>query len=224
MAEVNEIRELARKLNLMNVANGVIDIDNEILSNKDYLYKILEQELSIRHQNKIKELRNDAHLPKKIFDHSKITKGLSWQLERLKTFNFKDNKQNIIIVGECSSGKTALASELGASMIEAEAKVKYITLDNLLYFKKAKPRQWNMILKSDVIIIDEVFYITPTYEELLEVYRTLIFLSETRSIVLITNRDLSLWKEMNVDAHLVETLKARLLNDCQLIHLKNNNK
>ena len=223
MAEVSEIRELARKLNLMNIANGVIDIDNEIISNKEYLYKILEQEVNIRYQNKIKELKNDSHLPNKKFDHSKITKGLDWQLDRIKQFDFKNNNQNIIIVGECSSGKTALASEIGNAMILKEAKVKYVTMDNLLFIKKAKPRQWNMILKSDAIIIDEVFYITPTYEELLETYRTLIFLSETRSIVLITNRNLSEWKDMKVDVHLVETLKARLMSDAQLIHLKNNN-
>ena len=58
---------------------------------------------------------------------------------------------------------------------------------------------------------------------LIRIITTLIFLSETRSIVLITNRDLSEWKEMKVDAHLVETLKARLMSDAQLIHLKKNN-
>lgn len=86
--------------------------------------------------------------------------------------------------------------------------------------KKTKPNKWNLILKSDVIIIDDVFYITPTYEELLEFYRTLIFLSETRSVVLVTNRELSTWKDMKVDIHLLETLKARLLSEAQLIHLK----
>lgn len=113
MANISELRELARKFNLMNIANGVIDIDDEILSNKDDLYKIFTQELEIRHQNKIKELKTGANLPKKKFNHSKITKGLEWQLERLKETNFCNVRQNIIIVGECSSGKTSLASEIG---------------------------------------------------------------------------------------------------------------
>ncbi len=39
-------------------------------------------------------------------------------------------------------------------------------------------------------------------------------MKKTRSIVLIGNRDSSDWKNMNVDLHLIETLKARLLNDC----------
>lgn len=91
MAEVSKIRELARKLTLMNVANGFIDIDNEVVSNKEYLFKILEQELNIRYQNKIKELKSDFHLPNKEFNHSKITKGLEWQLDRIKQFDFKNN-------------------------------------------------------------------------------------------------------------------------------------
>lgn len=221
MADISELRELARKLNLMNIANGVIDIDNEVLSNKDYLYKIFTQELEIRYQNKVKELSSGANLPRKTFNHSKITKGLEWQLERLKETNFSNTRQKIIIVGECSSGKTSLASEIGRSMIEKGTKLKYIKMDDIFFIKRAKPNKWQSILKSDVIIIDDVFYTTPTYEELLEFYKTLIFLSETRSIILITNRELSTWKNMNVDKHLVETLKSRLLSEAQLIHLKN---
>ena len=39
----------------MNVASGKIDIRNETLSNLDYLYNILFEEVKIRHQ---KEMRN----------------------------------------------------------------------------------------------------------------------------------------------------------------------
>ena len=60
MADVKEIQELAKILNLQNVANGTIDLNDEILSNKDYLYKILFEEVKIRNSNKIKDLKKSS--------------------------------------------------------------------------------------------------------------------------------------------------------------------
>ena len=71
-----------------------------------------------------------------------------------------------------------------------------------------------------MIIIDDVFYIAPTEEELVTFYKTIVFLSETKSIVLITNRPLSEWTKMGVDKHLSETLRKRLMANAQLMHLK----
>lgn len=220
MADVKEIRELAKELNLMNVASGKIDIRNETLSNLDYLYNILFEEVKIRHQNRDEKLKKTSKLPDKTFNHKKITKGLKWQLKKLSEFDFHNNIQNIIIVGDCSSGKTSLAVELGNYALKYSAKVFYIKLDDLLFAIKAKKKEYSLALKADVVIIDEVFYTPITDEELLLLYKTLIFLSETRSLILITNRPLSKWSEMKVDQHLLETLKQRLLKDAQLISLK----
>jgi DNA replication protein DnaC len=74
-------------------------------------------------------------------------------------------------------------------------------------------------LNADLIIVDDMFYMTPTQEELEQAYRIMMFLQETRSLVLITNRALSSWKEMKVDLHLVETLQKRLMQGAQLISL-----
>ena len=64
-----------------------------------------------------------------------------------------------------------------------------------------------------------MFYLSPTDEELIEIYKLLMFLQETRSIILITNRTLNSWKNMKVDTHLIETLAKRLLQDAQIITL-----
>lgn len=85
--------------------------------------------------------------------------------------------------------------------------------------QKLKKKAWNHILNADLIIVDDMFYMTPTQEELEQAYRIMMFLQETRSLVLITNRALSSWKEMKVDSHLVETLQKRLMQGAQLISL-----
>lgn len=219
MADNKEIRELARILNLMNITNGVIDIDDEKLSNKEYLYKILKEEINIRNANKLKDFRKQANLPDKKFDHTRITEGLKWQLDKISKFEFTEHNQNIFIVGECATGKTALASEIGSYALDKGARVAYTTLDGLLTESKIKKRLWNRIINADVVIVDEVFYVTPTEEELMDAYKILMFLQETRSIIVITNRPLSSWKDMKVDTHLVETLEKRLMTEAQIITL-----
>ena len=76
MADISDIRELAGELFLMNIANGAIDLDNETVSNKDYLYMVLKQELDLRAKRKADLLYKGSGLPKKVFDESRITAGL----------------------------------------------------------------------------------------------------------------------------------------------------
>lgn len=219
MADSKDIQALARILNLQNIANGEIDLENEKLSNKDYLYNILLEEVNIRNANKLKGIKKDAKLPSKVFDYTRITEGLKRQLEKIKRIDFTSTKQNIFIVGDCSTGKTSLASELGNDALEKGAKIIYITYDNLFVESRLKKKQWNKILECDTLILDDVFYLPPDENELIEMYKVLMFLQETRSIILITNRPLSSWNDMKVDTHLVETLEKRLMQDAQIISL-----
>ncbi len=219
MADVKEIQELAKILNLQNVANGTIDLNDERLSNKDYLYKILLEEVNIRNSNKIKDLKKSSRLKQLTFDETRITDGLKWQLSKLREFDFALKRQNIFIVGDCSTGKTSLASTIGMSALEKGAKVIYLTLDDLMLESKLKKKCWNNVLNADLIIADDVFYLTPTEDELVLIYKLMMFLQEIRSIIIVTNRPLSSWKDMNVDTHLIETLEKRLMQDAQIISL-----
>lgn len=219
MADVTQIREYARKLNLMNIANGVIDITDESVSNLDYLCNLFEQEIALRSKNKKADLLLRAKLPKTEFDHSGISPGLAWQLEQIMQIDFRNEQQNIMIVGECLTGKTALAAEIGRSAVEKQAKVLYISAEDFLIAAKRQNTNWKRMMKCDLIILDELFYITPSDEELTQLYKTVMFLIESRSFIFITNRLLSEWAKMNADSHLTETFRKRIMINTQLIHM-----
>ena len=154
-----------------------------------------------------------------VFVELRISDGLKWQLSRIKEMDFNETRENIIIVGDCSTGKTSLATTIGNCAIEKGAKVVYVTQEELLVESKIKKKTWNNILISDMVIVDDMFYLTPSEEELIQVYKLLMFLQETRSIILVTNRPLSSWKNMKIDTHIVETLAKRLMQDAQIISL-----
>ena len=81
MADITEIRELAKKLDLWNIARGYIDLNDEKLSNLDYLQMILQKELEIRARQKQIKLRRASKLPNKVFELSNLNKGLEWQIK-----------------------------------------------------------------------------------------------------------------------------------------------
>jgi len=219
MADIKVIQDLARILNLQNIASGVIDLNDETISNKEYLYKVLLEEVNIRKKNKLKDLKHMSRLKPLVFDELRISDGLKWQLSRIKEMDFNETRENIIIVGDCSTGKTSLATTIGNCAIEKGTKVVYVTQEELLVESKIKKKTWNNILIADVVIVDDMFYLTPSEEELIQVYKLLMFLQETRSIILVTNRPLSSWKNMKIDTHIVETLAKRLMQDAQIISL-----
>ncbi|MBR2178710.1 MAG: ATP-binding protein, partial [Paludibacteraceae bacterium] len=53
-------------------------------------------------------------------------------LQKLEQFDFKNELQSIVIVGDCATGKTALACEIGGYALERRARVRYTTLEDLL--------------------------------------------------------------------------------------------
>ena len=84
MADLIELYEKARLLNLQNLAHGKIELNQETVSNIDYLDYILSQELELRRQAAIKRHTNASRLPKKDFDPSRLKPGIAWQVEQLE--------------------------------------------------------------------------------------------------------------------------------------------
>ena len=56
-------------------------------------------------------------------------------------------------------------------------------------------------------------------EDLMLFYHTIMLLNETRSIVIITNRELSEWIRTGNDSHLTQTLIERLSENSQQLRL-----
>lgn len=77
MADLIELHEKARLLNLQNLAHGEIDLNQETVSNIDYLDYILSQELDLRRQAAIKRHTNASRLPKREFDPARLKPGIA---------------------------------------------------------------------------------------------------------------------------------------------------
>ena len=224
MSHIGEIKEFAKRLQLYNLARGDIDLSTGTKSNVAYLHSILAQEVALRDQSRYVRLEHESRLPRKEFLPEKLNGGVRWQIEQLEKLAWIDDEQNLFIIGKCGVGKTALASHLGRLAMKANIKASYNTIDTFLYTLRNKERsnkqalRYKYWLTCSLIIIDDMMYTGLTDEELMDFYHAAILLNETRSIVIVTNRELSEWQR-NGDAHLMRTLIDRLSGNSQLLRL-----
>ena len=225
MSNAQDIRELARKLQLYNLARGDIDLSGGTPANINYLKSILQQEASLRDSARYIKLEHESHLPRKEFFPEKVNSGVRWQIEQLENLSWIDIDQNLFIIGKCGTGKTSLAGLLGRKALEANIKVSYCTIEKFLYTVRNKEyitrqqQRYKFWLSCSLIIVDDVMYAKLTDEDLMLFYHTIMLLNETRSIVIITNRELSAWIQAGNDSHLTQTLVERLSENSQQIRL-----
>ena len=225
MASIGEIKELARQLGLYNIAKGYIDLADEKLSNLDYIATVLQGEVQMREQTALVKREKISRLPHKVFIKEKVGSGTAWQIEQLETLDWIDEEQNLVIIGKCGSGKTSLAAHLGKLALESGEKVAYATISDFVYTVLHKDEtnkqrdRFKYFQSCSLIILDEVMYTRLTPEDLTVFYQYIMLLSETRSIVCITNRELSAWADGAYDRHLMQTLVDRITNGAQVIRL-----
>ena len=225
MASIGEIKELARQLGLYNIAKGYIDLADEKLSNLDYIATVLQGEVQMREQTALVKREKISRLPHKVFIKEKVGSGTAWQIEQLETLDWIDEEQNLVIIGKCGSGKTSLAAHLGKLALESGEKVAYATISDFIYTVLHKDEtnkqrdRFKYFQSCSLIILDEVMYTRLTPEDLTVFYQYIMLFSESRSIVCITNRELSAWADGAFDRHLMQTLVDRITNGAQVIRL-----
>ena len=225
MADLIELYEKARLLNLQNLAHGYIDLNRETVSNLDYLDYVLSAELEMRRQSAIKRNKNASRLPDKQFDPEKLKPGIAWQVEQLETLSWIDEEQNIVIIGKCDTGKTTLAAHIGQMALSKKESVYYCNIEEFLRVVRNKDSSrktekiYRYMLNCSTIIIDDVMYASITPEDLPVFYRAVSFLNETRNLIIITNRELSAWISAAEDTHLMQALVDRITANSQIIRL-----
>lgn len=228
MAEVKNIKELARKLFLYNIANPKYQLKEEKMSNLSYLEYIFTEELRMRNDNKIKERLKDANLPNLKWKDRKSKDATAWSINELMKLKFINDETNVIISGDCSTGKTSLAVKVCTIAIENNYKVSYMKYDDYINtcIKKdtdAKYKKlYRKLVNSNIIVIDDFLYVKIKEEELKMFYKTIMFFNETRSLIIISNRNMNEWIEMvddMSDSYLMNTLIERIKNNSKIIML-----
>lgn len=134
-----------------------------------------------------------------------------------------EDEQNLIILGKCGTGKTSFAVVLCEKALENNIKVFYTTIEEFIIVLRQReqmPKVDNLfryMRESSIIVVDDMFYSDIMREEAQLLYRGIAFLNETRSIVIISNREISAWIDASDDKHLMQTMQDRLAVNSQIM-------
>jgi len=193
-----------------------------------FLCTLMKREVSHRREASQKRRIKQARFPfaKTLdeFDYSRlehVSEALIWELAAC---DFVRKRHNIVMIGNPGSGKTHLSIGLGMKACSAGFRVRFSTAVNLAN-ELAEAAQFHRLLKLekslarvDVLIIDELSYLTFTRHQSEMLFQVISERSERASIILTTNLEFSRWTELFDNESMVAafidriTFRSHILN------------
>ena len=233
MSNLVETTDMLKELKLYSVAQKIHEITSDAerssASYLGYLGEILKTELEDRAEKRLKRNLSGAHFNSiKTFDDYKFGTGKGFSkadLASIKDFRWLDNHENLLFFGPPGLGKTHIAIATGIAAIEAGYTVCFERVSHLLKLLKTAEIQRvaqfriNRILKSNLVIIDEIGY-TPIERREANLFFNLISeLYEKASVIITSNKGFDTWAEMMGDEIMTTAMLDRLLHHARIFNL-----
>lgn len=224
---------LLQELKLSGIQERLDEEINEAESGKlsflTFLSNLLNAEIRFRTDRRLRRNLTGAHFPatKRLedFEYGK-TKGITKSdVANLMDCRWLDNHENLLFFGPPGIGKTHLAIGLGQLAVEKGYQVcfervtsLFSLLKNIEIQRKAMFRI-SRIMKSDLVIIDEIGY-TPIERKEANLFFNLIGeLYEKSSVIITSNKGFEDWAEMMGDEVMTVALLDRLLHHSRIFNL-----
>ena len=222
----DKIYEYCKELRLSaTFAENAVGFSGE--TNQDYLLKVLQAEIDYRSSK-----RRNLHLKQAGFDNIKTFENYQFDkiiipntltIDTLRTLDFMQRQENLILYGRNGAGKSHMATALGVEACMQGKKVRFYktaALVNELTDSKSKgslTRYLRNISKLDLLICDEWGYLPFDSEGSQLLFQVIADCYEKRSLIITTNIEFSKWNGIFYDDQLTAALIDRLVHHSHLI-------
>jgi DNA replication protein DnaC len=197
--------------------NKYLDVIRQLDKNQgyeDFLIALMRVELDSRQESTRRRKIKSAGFPylKTIdeLDLSRFEHMDNSFVHELASCNFISKRQNIVMIGNPGTGKTHLSIALGIKACMQGMNVKFYTaanLSNQLIEAQDNHRLIRLekqIAKADLLIIDELSYLTFNRHQSELLFKVVADRAERRSVIVSTNLRFSEWTSMFESKRLIE--------------------
>jgi len=201
----------------------------EGMSYIEFLLEILESEVQSREsRNIVKKIKRAGFPTPKRFEElneTALPEDARKHLEELKSLTFLKENRNLILLGNSGTGKTHLATAIGIKACEKGYNVLFKTAAGLINeLKEAKDekqlvRYAKQFKKLDLVIIDELGYISFDIEGSELLFQYLAMRYETKSTLITTNLVFSEWIKIFHDKALTMALLDRITHNALILNM-----
>lgn len=199
------------------------------LSHEEFLNEVLKSEVDYRKGNLIRKRTKMARFPYIFTLEDFKTDHLSVEIKRkvkeLSTLEFIDNKENLVLVGNPGTGKTALSIALGSAACLENKTVLFISVPQLLIeineamSKSDYLRYKRKFEKYDLVIIDELGYSSFSKDSGEILFNLLSSRNNSGSLIITSNLTMDKWNEIFHDTVLTGAIVDRLANKAHMIDM-----
>jgi DNA replication protein DnaC len=196
-------------------------------SHLGYLEALLAAEVEEREHRTIQRRITEAHLPRmktlEEFDFAQSPKLSAPQIRDLAAGAYIDRAEPIVLIGECGTGKTHLATGFCVAACRQKRRVRFTTAAGLVnelieaHHQNQVRRALSRWHRYEIVAIDEVGYV-PMVEigaELL--FQVIADRTERAALIITTNLSFSEWTQVFANARLCKALVDRVTDRAHII-------
>lgn len=231
-----DIEELTIELKLPGIKNTFEASAKEACINdvsyEEFLYKLLGKEHVLRSESNKQNRIRIAKFPYKKYIEDLVIEDLpvdaKKKLKTLSSLEFISTGQNVILAGNPGTGKTHISIGLGIKACLAGYKVLFITVSSLI--TQLKESRSNKVLRAlenkfdkyDLIIADELGYISYDKEGSELLFSHLSLRAGRKSTIVTTNLSFERWDEIFKDPIMTAAMIDRLTHKAYIVNMNGN--
>ncbi|MBC7075798.1 MAG: ATP-binding protein [Syntrophomonadaceae bacterium] len=202
------------------------------ISYEEFLFNLLQKENDLRYENGIKNRIRLANFPCKKYLEDLVVEALPEdarkKLKLLKSLEFIKTGQNVIMAGNPGTGKSHIAIGLGIKACIEGYKVLFTTIPLLInQLKESRSAKTlrtfeNKFEKYDLVIADELGYISFDKEGSELLFTHLSLRAGRKSTIITTNLSFERWEEIFIDPVMTAAMIDRLTHKSYMINMNGN--
>lgn len=202
------------------------------VSYDEFLCKLLQKEADLRSENAKQNRIRRANFPYKKYLEDLVIEDLPEdarkKLKTLSSLDFISTGQNIILAGNPGTGKTHLSIGLGIKACLAGYKILFTTVPLLVnQLKESRSQKMlrafeNKFEKYDLVIADELGYISFDKEGSELLFTNLSLRAGRKSTIITTNLSFDRWDEIFQDPVMTAAMIDRLTHKAYIVNMNGN--